>query len=81
MLLVQNVSPEQTRQRSAESSAESAVVDADGHAVDGGPEGAVADGDAVVGVDLLPGLDDAGEEDGGADVCACELLWVEVLVG
>jgi hypothetical protein len=30
-------------------------------------------------VDLLPGLDDAGEEDGGADVCACEL--VGVLVG
>jgi hypothetical protein len=30
-------------------------------------------------VDLLPCLDDAGEEDGGADVCACEL--VGVLVG
>jgi hypothetical protein len=38
-------------------------------------------------VDLLPGLDDAGEEDGGADVCACELvgmlvrgLWLVSLV-
>jgi hypothetical protein len=30
-------------------------------------------------VNLLPGLDDAGEEDGGADVCACEL--VGVLIG
>jgi hypothetical protein len=78
MLLVQDVSPEQTRERSAESSAESAVVDADGHAVDGGPECSVTDRDAVVGVDLLPGLDDAGEEDGGADVCACELLGVLV---
>jgi hypothetical protein len=74
VLLVQYVSPEQTRERSAESSAESAVVDADGHAVHRGPKCAVADRDAVVGVDLLPCLDDAGEEDGGADVCACELL-------
>ena len=79
MLLVQDVSPKQASKRSTERSAESAVVDADGHAVHGGPERAVADRDAVVGVDLLPCLDDAGEEDGGADVCACEL--VGVLVG
>ena len=78
MLLVQDVSPKQARKRSAESSAESAVVDANGHAVDRGPEGAVADGNAIVGVDLLPGLDDAGEEDCGANVCACELSWRSV---
>lgn len=79
MLLVQDVSPKQARKRSAESSAESAVVDADCHAVHGGPERAVADRYAVVGMDLLPCLNDAGEEDGGANVCACEL--VDVLVG
>jgi hypothetical protein len=87
MLFIQNISPEQTRERSAESRAESAVIDADRHAVHRRPEGTVTDGDAVVGVDLLPGLDDAGEEDGGADVCACELvgmlvrgLWLVSLV-
>ena len=79
MLLVQDVSPKQARKRSAESSAESAVVDADGHAVHCSPESPVADRDAVVGVDLLPCLDDSGEQDGGADVCACEL--VGALVG
>lgn len=73
MLLVQDVSPKQTRKRGAESCAESAVVDADGHAVHCRPECAVADGNVVVGVDLLPRLDDAGEQDGGANVCACEL--------
>ena len=74
MLLVQDISPKQTRKRSAKSSAESAVVDADGHAVHGGPERAVTNWNAVVRVDLLPCLDDAGEEDGGADVCACKLV-------
>lgn len=74
MLFVQDISPEQARKRRAESSAESAVVDADGHAVHCRPERAVADWDAVVCVNLLPCLDDAREEDGGADVCACELM-------
>jgi hypothetical protein len=73
MLLVQDVSPEETRERRAESGAESAVVDADGHAVYRGPESAVRDLNAVVGVDLLPGLDDARKQDCGADVSTCEL--------
>lgn len=73
MLPSQDVAPEQTGQGSAKGSAESAVVDADSHAVDGCPEGALGDGDTVLAVDFLPGLDDAGEEDGGADVCARKL--------
>ena len=78
MFLIQDVSPEETRERCAESGAKSAVVDADGHTVHRGPESAVGDRNAVVSVYLLPGLDDAREQDGGADVGACELcrLWM-----
>lgn len=70
----ENIAPQHASQGSAERKAKRAVVYANGHAVDGAPKGAVRDGDVrLLEVDLLPGLDDAGEEDGGADVCAGEL--------
>ena len=82
VLLAQDVPPEQAGQGGAEGGAEGAVVDAEGHGVDGGPEVAVGDGRAVEVVDDLPGLDDAREEDGGADVGAGELdARCAVLVG
>ena len=59
VLLAQDVPPEQAGQRSAESGAEGAVVDAEGHGVDGGPEVTLGDGRAVEVVDDFPGLDDA----------------------
>lgn len=73
VLAGEDVFPQQTCQGGRERSAEGAVVEPDGHAVHGGPEGAVGNGDPVARVDDLPGLDDAAEEDGGADVGACEL--------
>lgn len=77
MLPREDVSPQQAGQGGREGGAEGAIVDAEGHAVDGGPEGAVADGvgvDAALVVQCHPGLDDAAEEDGGADVRARELV-------
>lgn len=41
VLASEDVPPEQARERSTEGGAESTVVDADRHAVNGGPEGAV----------------------------------------
>jgi hypothetical protein len=73
MLASKNISPQKTSQRCTECCTESSVVDAQGHGVYGCPECAVADGYAVVDVDLLPSLDDSGKENGRADVCACEL--------
>ena len=73
VLAGENVTPQETSERGTKSGAEGAVVDTQCHAVHGGPEGAVRDGDAAVVVDLLPSLNDAGEEDSGADVCAGEL--------
>lgn len=74
VFLGQDVAPQEAGQRAREGQGEGAVVDAQGHAVHGGPKGAVADGDAVLAVDFLPGLDDAREEDGGADVGTGELV-------
>lgn len=73
MLLGQDIPPQETCERRRQGGGEGAVVDAEGHGVDGGPEGAVADGGAVEAVDFLPSLDDAGQKDGGADVGAGEL--------
>lgn len=73
MLARQDISPQQSGKRSAESGAECSIVDADRHGVYGPPEGTVADGDAVAQVNSLPGLDDAGDEDGGSYICACKL--------
>lgn len=74
VLSCENVAPEQAGERGTEGSAESAVVEPEGHAVDGSPEGAVSDRAMTRRVvDLLPGLDDTREKDGRADVCAGEL--------
>jgi len=73
-LLAQDIAPQQPRQRRAKCHTKGAVVDADDHGVDGAPEVAVRDGCAGQSVDVLPGLNDAGEEDGGSDVGACELV-------
>lgn len=73
MLAAQDIAPQHTSKRRAERQAERAVVDADSHAVHGAPESAVGDSGAVLTVNFLPSLDNAGEQDGGADVCACEL--------
>jgi hypothetical protein len=76
VLLIQDVSPEQPCERRAEGCAESSVVNTDGHAIHCCPECPIRDGDAVVCMDLLPGLDDTGEQDGGADVGARKLLCI-----
>lgn len=68
MLFVQDISPEQTCKRRTEGCAEGTVVDTDGHAVHRGPECPIGYGNAVVRMYLLPRLDDAGEQDGGADI-------------
>lgn len=73
VLSAQDIAPEHAGQGRAEGKAESPVVDANGHAVDGAPEGAVGDWDTVERMDVFPGLDDARDEDCGSDVCACEL--------
>ena len=73
MLPSQNIAPQHTRQRRAKRQAESPVVHADRHAIYGTPEGTVRNVYTVQLVDALPGLDDAGEEDGRADVCTGEL--------
>lgn len=73
VLFGQDVSPQETGEGAGEGQTEGAVVDAQGHGVDGGPKGAVADGDAVDTVDFLPCLNDTGEEDCGSDVGAGEL--------
>jgi hypothetical protein len=70
----EDVPPQETSQGRAESCAEGAVVDTECHAVHCPPERPIADGNPVVFVDLLPCLDYSGEEDGGADVCAGELV-------
>ena len=59
VLLAQDVPPKQASKGGAEGGAEGAVVDAEGHGVDGGPEVALGDGCAVEVMDDFPGLDDA----------------------
>jgi hypothetical protein len=73
MLPPQNVAPQHTRQRRTECQAESAVVDANSHTIHRAPEGAIGDWYAILFVDLLPCLNDAGDEDCGADVGTGEL--------
>lgn len=78
LLSSQNIPPQQPRERRAKGCTEGAVVEAQRHAVDGGPEGALRDGGDVRvggggGVDEDPFLDNAAEEDCGADVGAGEL--------
>jgi hypothetical protein len=75
MLASKDVSPQEASQRCTECCTEGSVVDTYGHGVYGCPESAVADGYTVVDVDLLPSLDNSGEQDGRADVCACELCF------
>lgn len=74
MLPCQNIAPQHTRQGRAKRQAESTIVDTDGHAVNSAPERAIGDWYAVLVVNFLPCLDDAGDENCGADVCAGELL-------
>jgi hypothetical protein len=73
MLASEDISPQETSQRCTECCTESSVVDTYGHGVYSCPESAVADGYAVIDVDLLPSLNHPSEQDGCADVCACEL--------
>lgn len=70
MLPGEDIPPEQSRERSAECRAKRAIVDSKSHGVDRGPEGPIGDEGTVSLVDAHPGLDDAGEEDGGSDVGA-----------
>jgi hypothetical protein len=72
-LVLEDITPQQPSQRRTEGNAESAVVDANDHAVDGCPERAVRDGNAVHDVYVLPGLYDSRQKDGGADICASKL--------
>jgi hypothetical protein len=72
-LVLEYITPQQPSQRRTEGNAESAIVHANDHAVDGCPERAVRDGNAVHDVDVLPRLHDSRQEDSGADVCASKL--------
>lgn len=74
MLPAQYIAPQHARQRRAKRQAKRAVIHSNRHAIHGAPEGAVGYRDVVLAVDFLPGLDDAGEEDCCADVCAGELF-------
>lgn len=56
----EDVPPEKASQRCAKGCAESSVVDAESHAINGGPEGSVTNGGPISFMDLLPCLDDAG---------------------
>lgn len=69
----EDVSPEHAGKRRTECRAERPVVDANRHAVHRRPECAVGYGSVVHVVNFLPCLDDAGEENGGADVRASKL--------
>jgi hypothetical protein len=73
MLTSKDVSPQEASQRCTECCTEGSVVDTNSHGVHSCPESAVADRYAVVDVDLLPSLDNSSEQDGCADVRACEL--------
>lgn len=74
MLSPQNITPQQTCKRSAKRSAKGAVVNTNGHAVYRSPESAIADRNAVLSMNLLPRLNDSGEENGCANVCSSELM-------
>ena len=69
----EDVTPQKSSQRSAESCAESTIVDTKSHAVYCRPKCSIADRDTVVIVDLLPCLNYSRQKDCGADVGACEL--------
>ena len=73
-LPMQNIPPEQARQRGAKRNAKRAVVDADSHAVDRCPERAVRYRDAAIPVDGLPCLYNPAEEDGRPNISTRELL-------
>lgn len=70
----QDVAPQQASQGRAKDSTEGPVVNTERQAVHSRPECAIRDRGAVETVDLLPGLDNAGEQDRGADVGACKLF-------
>lgn len=75
----QNVPPQHAGERGTEGGTEGAIVDAESHAVDGRPEHALRNGVAVARVDFDPGLEDAADEDCGADVGSGELEgWVSL---
>lgn len=69
----EDVSPEQASEGSTKCSAERAIVDTNCHAVHGRPECTVRYWGLVYLVDFLPSLDDAGEENCGADIGAGKL--------
>jgi hypothetical protein len=77
----QDVAPEHTGKGSAKGQAKSSVVDTYRHAVYGSPEGSVRNRESILSVYLLPCLNDSGEEDCGANVCACELFLNEWSAG
>ena len=70
---MQDIPPEEARQRGTKRNAKRAVVDADSHAIDRCPERAVRDRDATLPVDGLPCLDNPAEEDGRPDIGTREL--------
>lgn len=75
----QNVPPQHAGERGTEGGTEGAIVDTESHAVDGRPEHALRNGVAVARVDFDPGLEDAADEDCGADVGSGELEgWVSL---
>jgi hypothetical protein len=59
MLASEDVSPKETSQRCTECCTESSVVDAQSHGVYGCPKCAIANGYAIVDVNLLPSLNNS----------------------
>jgi hypothetical protein len=74
MLPSQDITPQHTSKRRTERQTKCTIVDTNSHTIDGTPESAIRDRDAVLFVDLLPCLNDTGDEDRGSDVCAGKLL-------
>jgi hypothetical protein len=72
-LVLEDISPQQPSQRRTESNAESAVVDANDHAVDRCPKRTIRDGNAVHDVNVLPSLHDSRQKDSSADIGASKL--------
>jgi hypothetical protein len=72
-LMLEDIAPQQPSQRRTERNAESAVVDANDHAVDRCPKRTIRDGNAVHDVDVLPRLHDSRQKDSGADIGASKL--------
>lgn len=78
MLARQDIPPKKPRERCAECSAKCAVIYSNCHAVHGGPKCAITDVGLIYNIDLLPRLNDSGQQDGRTNVRASKLRKVSI---